>query len=268
MAAMLGYRSPIEKGSDDLMTALLKAMAEGLASPVERRLFAEYGALFVTTATPPPTIIFADATEVEAFQAQLPVSRARIGDYEIWLQSEAMDALIRAASEMNDSEGRITARSQDSGGRSYQDTLSLWNRNVTRGLEHWQTEGRITPERAEQILRLAPMEQVSLVLDMEESEQIYFGTFFDKSILYSVAAPGASQHLSLLAFDVAEYQDTEVERVLAKYGWFRTVPNDLPHFTYLGHSEDRLPELNLMHSQRQYNERSYSFWVPDLERLR
>jgi hypothetical protein len=268
MAAMPGYRSPIEKGSDYLMTALLKAMAEQLASPVERRLFAEYGAQFVTTATPPPTIIFADAAEVEAFQAQLPVSHARIGDYEISLQSEAMDALIRAASEINDSEGQITARSQDSGGRSYQDTLNLWNRNVTRGLEHWQTEGRIPPERAEQIRRLAPMEQVSLVLDLEESEQLYFGTFFDKSILYSVAAPGASQHLSLLAFDVAEYQDTEVERRLAKYGWFRTVPNDLPHFTYLGHSEDRLPELNLIRSQRQYNDRRYGFWVPDLERLR
>jgi hypothetical protein len=267
MAAMPGYRSPIEKGSDEPMTALLKAMAEGLASPVERRLFAEYGALFVTTAPPPPTIIFADATEVEAFQARLPVSRARIGDYEISLQSEAMDALIRAASEMNDHEGQITARAQDSGGRSYEDTLKLWNRNVTRGLEHWQTEGRITPERAEQIRRLAPMAQVSLVLELEDSEQIYFGTFFDKSILYSVAAPGASQHLSLLAFDVAEYQDTEVERVLAKYGWFRTVPNDLPHFTYLGHSEDRLPELGLMYSQRQYNHRSYGFWVPDLERL-
>lgn len=250
------------------MTALLKTMAEQLASPVERRLFVEYGALFVTTATPPPTVIFADATEVAAFQAQLPVSRARIGDHEISLQSEAMDALIRAASEMNDHEGRITARSQDSGGRSYEDTVNLWNRNVTRGLEHWQAEGRITHERAEQIRRLAPMEQVSRVLEMEESEQIYFGTFFDKSILYSVAAPGASQHLSLLAFDVAEYQDTEVERVLAQYGWFRTVPNDLPHFTYLGHSEDRLPGFGLMRSQRQYNDRSYGFWVPDLERLR
>src|SRR5437764_485623 len=115
MAAMLGYRSPIEKGSDESMTALLKAIAEGLASPVERRLFTEYGALFVTTATPPTAIIFADATEVKAFQARLSVSRARIGDYEISLQSEAMDALIRAASEMNDHEGRIAARAQDSG---------------------------------------------------------------------------------------------------------------------------------------------------------
>ena len=256
-----------EKGIEEEMTALLKAMAERLTSPVERRLFAEYGALFVTTATPPPTILFADAAEVEAFQARLSVSRARIGDYDIALQSEAMDALIRAASEMNDREGQITARAQDSGGRSYQDTVGLWNRNVTRGLDHWQGEGRITAERAERIRALAPADQVAVVLDIEENEQVYFGTFFDRSILYSVAAPGASQHLSLLAFDVAEYQDADVERVLGRYGWFRTVPNDLPHFTYLGHGEERLPELGLTRTERQYGDRGYGFWVPDPARL-
>ena len=257
----------MEMENQDLMTALLNTMAAGLASAVERRLFAEYGALFVTTATPPPTIIFADASQVEAFQARLSVRRERVGDYEVTLQSEAMDALIRAASEMNDREGQITARAQDSGGRSYQDTVTLWNRNVTRGLEHWQAEGRLTPERADRIRRLAPTEQVGRILEMEEGEQIYFGTFFDRSILYSVAAPGASQHLSLLAFDVAQYQDDEVERVLGRYGWFRTVPNDLPHFTYLGHSRDRLPELGLIRTERPYQDRTFAFWVPDMDRL-
>ena len=94
------------------MTALLRAMFAGLTSPVEKRLFAEYGAIFVTNATPPPAIIFSDAAAVEAFQASLPVSRARIGDYEIALQTEAMDALIRAAAEINDQAGQITARAQ------------------------------------------------------------------------------------------------------------------------------------------------------------
>src|SRR5689334_24747736 len=111
---MLGYRSPIQKGRDERMTALLRAMFAGLTSPAEKRLFAEYGAIFVTSATPPPAIIFSDAAAVEAFQASLPVSRARIGDYEIALQTEAMDALIRAAAEINDQAGQITARAQDS----------------------------------------------------------------------------------------------------------------------------------------------------------
>src|SRR5689334_9926573 len=127
------------------MTAVLRERAAQFTSSVEQRLFAEYGAIFVTTAVPPPTIIFAVPAEVEAFQSQLSVSRARLGDYEIPLQADAMDALIRAASEINDREKQITARADDSGGRSYQDTVNLWNRNVTRGLDHWQSEGRITP---------------------------------------------------------------------------------------------------------------------------
>src|SRR5438105_13870173 len=89
------------------------------------------------------------------------------------------------------------------------------------------------------------MEQVSRILEMEESEQVYFGTFFDKSILYSVAAPGASQHLSKLAFDVAEYEDPEVKEALGQHGWYRTVPHDLPHFTYLGLAQDAMTDCGL-----------------------
>lgn len=250
------------------MKKALRAIASTIASPVEMRLFAEYGAIFVTTATPPPGIVFADSSEVEAFQSTLSIRRAYIGDYEITLQDEAMDALVRAASEMHGGEGQIAARAADSGGRSYDDTVGLWLRNVTRGLERWESEGRIAPERAQMICELAPVDQIALILELEEQEQIFFGTFFDRSILYSVAAPGASQHLSLLAFDVAEYQNEEVEKMLNRHGWFRTVPNDLPHFTYLGHDEESLPEMGLIRIERDYNQHRYSFWVPDLDSLR
>lgn len=250
------------------MKKALQAIAATARSAVETRLFSEYGAIFVTTATPPPSIVFADSNEVEAFQSMLSTCRAQIGDYEISLQTEAMDALTRATAEMNDREGRIAARAADSGGRSYDDTVGLWLRNVTRGLERWESEGRISPERAQQVRELAPVDQIALILEMEDQEQIYFGTFFDRSILYSVAAPGASQHLSLLAFDVEEYQNGEVEKALNLHGWFRTVPNDLPHFTYLGHSEESLPEVGLIRTEREYNQHRYGFWVPDLDSLR
>jgi hypothetical protein len=82
-----------------------------------------------------------------------------------------------------------------------------------------------------------------------------------------VAAPGASQHLALLAFDAAEYESAEVERSLGNAGWFRTVPNDLPHFTFLGCDESELPQLGLAPTTREYGERSFSFWVPDLALL-
>src|SRR4030095_9381648 len=201
----------------------LSRVASSLSSSVERRLFEEYGAIFVTTAIPPPVIIFADATEVEAFQSTLSLSSAFLGNYEIGLQTDALDALLAAASEIAERGGSITARAADAGGRTYEDTIRLWTRNVTRGLEHWEQLERLPGQQADSIRQLAPADQVALILSLEETQQLFFGTFFDKSILHSVAAPGASQHLSMLAFDVAEYTDPEAEKVLGLHGWYRTV---------------------------------------------
>jgi hypothetical protein len=244
------------------MTALLKTVLSRVASAVELRLFSEYGAVFATTATPPPRLVFSNADEVEAFQSGLLKKRAQVGDYSIELQAEAMDALLAAASETS-----FSARADDSGGRSYDDTVRLWTRNVTRGLEHWLSAGRISRERAEQVLSVSAVEQIEVILKMEDEEQLWFGTFLDRSILYSVAAPGASQHLSLLAFDVAPYDDEVVEQTLGRHGWFRTVPNDLPHFTYIGYNRDRLTEVGLRVTERVYGERQYGFWVPDIDIL-
>jgi hypothetical protein len=249
------------------MANSLQTVATSISSPVEKRLFAEYGAVFATTATPPPRIIFDDAAQVEAFQSSLSRGSALFGEHEIVLQVDALDALCIAASEMAGGRGIITARAADAGGRSYEDTVGLWTRNVTRGLDHWRRLGRITQQRAESLRLLTRAAQVAAILDLEETEQILFGTFFDKSILYSVAAPGASQHLSLLAFDVAEYENKEVDRVLGEHGWYRTVPNDLPHFTFLGHDQPALPDLGLRRIERSHRERMYDFWVPDLGRL-
>jgi hypothetical protein len=252
---------------DTPMTNSLATIAATLSTPVEKRLFAEYGAVFATTATPPPAIIFHSDREVEDFQSSLSLGRATFGSHEIQLQTDALNALSAAASEAADRGGSITARAADAGGRSYIDTVGLWTRNVTRGLEHWEGLGQITPGRARSIRELAPVDQVATILNLEENEQLFFGTFFDKSILYSVAAPGASQHLSMLAFDVAEYEDPEVDQALGRYGWYRTVTHDLPHFTYLGHGLDSLAGLGLRRVERICGQRVYDFWTPDVERL-
>ncbi|MEK6302495.1 MAG: hypothetical protein AABO41_17425 [Acidobacteriota bacterium] len=249
------------------MTTHLAQVFASISSSVERRLFGEYGAIFTTRATPPARIIFADASEVDSFQATLAVRRARIGNYEIDLQSAAMEAMLLAAEEIEGQGGSITARASDAGARSYQDTVALWLRNVTRGLEHWESLGRISAEHAQVVRDLPPVEQVAVILDLEQTQELFFGTFFDRSILYSVAAPGASQHLSLLAFDVAEYEDAEVERVLGLHGWHRTVPNDLPHFTYLGHTPGALVDQGLTMVIRDYGVSTYRFWIPNLSVL-
>lgn len=249
------------------MHTLLIEAASALSSAVEKRLFAEYGAIFITTAMPPPKIMFNDAGEVDSFQASLSVDRALFGGHEIELQTKALAELVTAAFEMSDRGGAITARAADSGSRSYEDTARLWTRNVTRGLQHWESLGRISAETAASISKLRPTEQVSVILDLEDSERLFFGTFFDRSILSSVAAPGASQHLSKLAFDVAEFENMKVKSVLAGHGWYRTVPSDLPHFTFLGRDEDALRDAGLERVTRVSGTQVYDFWIPDLARL-
>jgi hypothetical protein len=242
----------------------LREIAATLQSPVEKRLFAEYGAIFVTRATPPSTIIFADAAQVESFQAGLSTGKAKLGEYEVELQAEAMTALLAAVAEAERSALTIAARAADSARRSYAETAQLWLRNVTRGLEHWHREGRMDRQRAALIQTLEPLEQVSVILEIEVREQIFFGTFFNRSILYSVAAPGASQHLSMLAFDVTDFQNDEIRKILNEYGWHRTVVNDLPHFTYLGFSENQLPQLGLKRVAQDYGEQRFDYWLPDV----
>jgi hypothetical protein len=244
--------------------SVLGTIRSGLVTPVERRLFCEYGAIFATEAAPPPTVIFRNAEEVERFQSTLAVRSAAIGDYEFTLQAPAMERLLFAVRDAEDMGLSLNPRSADSGARSYADTVALWLRNVSQGLQHWVGASRLAQADADEIQRMAPNEQVEPILNLEDNEGLWFGTFLNRSILYSVAAPGASQHLSLLAFDVREYQDDAVKGVLNRHGWFRTVPNDLPHFTFLGKEEKDLMGIGLKEVYRKYDEEEYSFWVPDV----
>ena len=123
----------------------------------------------------------------------------------------------------------------------------------------WTSEGRVAADEAERIGTLDFPEQVARVLELE-SCGCFFSKDFSKSILQSVAAPGASQHLALLAFDIVEFTDARVRAILAARGWFQTVRNDLPHFTFLGVAESELPGLGL---RRVANDEQV-FWVPDL----
>src|SRR5262249_15642145 len=210
---------------------------------------------------PPPKIIFPGEADVRSFQDSLDKLKQVIGGYEIELQSQAMIALKSAVLQSAAFGRSISPRSADSGRRSYQETLALWQRNVSRGLDHWVSCGRLTAEQTEDIRSLPITSHVEAVLNLEESREIFFSTYFDKSILQSVAAPGASQHLSMLAFDLAEFDDRTAEAVMAANGWYRTVLSDLPHFTYLGHSESLLPETGLERVVREYNGYTYHFWI-------
>jgi hypothetical protein len=228
---------------------------------VGRRLLKEYGAVFVARggAVSPLTVIFENRSEVSKFQSSVGKSRKLIGGFEIELQTAAMQSLKKAVSEAVGKNLSITPRGADAARRSYSDTVELWASRVNPALTHWVEKGRLTPQEAVRIKSLSPTAQVSEVLRLEE-RGIFFSRDFSKSILYSVAAPGASQHLSMLALDVAEYDDAKVRGILAKHGWFQTVVSDLPHFTYLGAAESELPSLGLKKTPGGDRD----FWIPAL----
>ena len=229
--------------------------------PVGQRLLAEYGSVFVARGDtiPPDRIIFRDQAEVTAFQEGVSIGSVRFDDLVIELQNPAAEKLAQAKESAQSRGLTITPRGADSGRRSYDETVGLWFSRVEPALDHWTANGRLSNEDAENIRRLSPFEQVPVVLSLEK-HGIYFAKDLSKTILYSVAPPGTSQHLSMLAFDVAEFNEPRVREILEEHYWFQTVPSDLPHFTFLGVPVEELPDFGLKavaNSER-------IFWVPDL----
>ena len=102
-------------------------------------------------------------------------------------------------------------------------------------------------------------QQVAEVLELERSG-VFFSKDLSKSILYSIAAPGTSQHIAMLAFDVTEFDNQRVREILGKHGWFQTVLSDLPHFTFLGLKEKDLPKNGL----KSVAVDGQTFWIPNV----
>lgn len=227
----------------------------------ERRLLREYGSVFVARGgvVAPDRVVFEDEETVAEFQSRLDIRSAEIGGFDLELQSVAMDALLHAVRAAEGEGLSITPRGQDSARRNYDDTIELWRSRVEPALVHWVEQGRMTSQQADAITGLSPFEQVPEIFALEE-EGMYFAKDLSKSIIYSVAPPGASQHLSLLAFDVAEFDDVRVRRILADHYWYQTVVSDLPHFTFLGVDVLELPRLGL----RQLISNDREFWIPTM----
>ncbi|MFL6211062.1 MAG: hypothetical protein ACJ74W_19590 [Pyrinomonadaceae bacterium] len=232
-----------------------------LNDPVARRLLAEYGAMFLAECNVlvPPVCVFRSAAEVEEFQRQARAPNGWvIGNTVIELQAAAMLRLVAARREALLAGFDITPRGgAEAARRSYEDTLRLWNSRVEPALDHWRAQSCLSATEVARLRALAPDEQIAAVLALE-ARGLFCSKDFAKSILYSVAAPGASQHLAMLAFDVTEFTNAEVRAMLARHGWFQTVQSDLPHFTFLGVHEKELPGLGL----RRLVADGQTFWLP------
>ena len=229
---------------------------------VAARVFSQYGAFFAAngSVSVPNVCIFSAATDVARFHASLKTRVARIDGVEIELQQEAMESLLDAIAQIQELGSRVTPLDGAiAGKRVLADTVRIWNSRFLPALDHWVSRGKISIEDADRTRALPTIEQVERVLDWE-SRGYFFGTGMKRPIMSSVAPPGTSQHLSLIAFDIQEGSSRTVRDILNRNGWFQTVVGDPPHFTYLGVPESILPERGL----RSVLSGGQRYWVPRL----
>lgn len=229
---------------------------------VARRILEEYGAIFlaVKKVTPPPVCVFTAEEQVTRFQETAGFTTETIADAEIELQPAAMKALLKARVEAQKENLDITPRGgPEAARRDYEDSLRLWDTRFLPALDYWLGRGSLTADQVFRLRNLPLHEQVAEVLELEKTG-IFFSKDLSKSILYSIAAPGTSQHIAMLALDVTEFDHPRVREILAKHGWFQTVLSDLPHFTFLGLKEKDLPKNGL----RSVEADGQIFWIPNV----
>ncbi|MFN2514755.1 MAG: hypothetical protein ABR556_00950 [Pyrinomonadaceae bacterium] len=242
-----------------------KTKIENVCPPsdsVARRVLEDYGAMFLADkkVTPPPVCIFTSEAQVAKFQDNANYVTETIAGADVQLQPEAMKALLKARKEAQKEGLEITPRDgAEAARRSYEDSLHLWDTRFLPALDYWLEQGKLSAEQVARLKSLPLHSQVAEVLELEKSG-VYFSKDLSKSILYSIAAPGTSQHIAMLAFDVNEFDNPRVREILAKHGWFQTVLSDLPHFTFLGLKEKDLPK----HGLKNVEAEGQIFWIPNV----
>lgn len=229
---------------------------------VAMRVLLSYGSMFVANESMklPKTCVLKGEGDVLKFQRKLEKKTFEIKGVRITLQTGAATALESAIAEATALGFQITPfDGAIAGGRSYGDTLMLWNSRVFPAMDFWIKRGRLPVEARDEIGRLDLEKKIAKVLEWE-SQGMFFSTDRTRSILTSTAPPGTSQHLALIAFDVTEYWNPEVRAILHRNGWFQTVVDDPLHFTFLGFSESELPTRGL----RAVYKGNHQYWIPNL----
>ena len=234
-------------------------------SLVARRVFESYGAIFAATERIklPSVCVFPSESDVRTFQKQLNTDRIEVGRFTLEFQKAAADSLRMSIEELGTQGLRVTPLDGSvAGGRTYGDTLMLWNSRVFPAIEHWRRRGRLTQYDIDQFIKLEPPMRVERVLEWE-TKSIFFDRSRTRSILTSTAAPGSSQHLAFVALDIVEHWNPNVRSTLNRHGWYQTVIDDPPHFTYLGLPETELPSRGL----HMIAKGGHFYWVPNFANL-
>lgn len=182
-----------------------------------------YGAVFANQQPEiklPQKVILANEQETSSFQATLTMGKVD-GTSNCLLQKAAAEALSQAKV--------LTGISLRSGygasdcTRSFETNLRFWRKYANNQTLNQVRQGKET------------------------------------KILGIVAPPGASQHLWGLAVDLRVSSQLQ-RQALNKNGWFQTVENDVPHWTYVGLTEDKLPLFGFKNKVV----RGISYWLTPL----
>ncbi|BBD68938.1 peptidase M15B and M15C, D,D-carboxypeptidase VanY/endolysin [Nostoc commune NIES-4072] len=167
-------------------------------------LLRAYGAVFVNQNVEiklPQKNIFANEQETQEFQGTLIMAHVN-GTRDCYLQKSAADALNKARIQQ-----QIPLKSGYGSGdctRTFNTNLRFWHKYANNQILAKVQQGKET------------------------------------KVLGLVAPPGTSQHLWGLAIDL-RVSSKEQRKALNQNGWFQTVQNDVPHWTYVGLTEDNLP---------------------------
>ena len=232
------------------------------SDPLAARVLAEYGAMYAASdlVTVPAKCVFPNSQEVAAAQRTMKTSVTEFSGNRIELQSAAVAALEAARTDAAAAGMRLSPFDPPvAGRRDYNDSVRIWNKRLFPALAYWEAAGIIGAEESFALRNMPFVEQARRVLEWE-SRGYNFGTGRMRSIFASCAPPGTSQHLSLIAFDVLEYNDRGVRAVLNRHGWYQTVIDDPGHFTFLGLPETELPARGL----KLVPAGGYAYWVPDI----
>jgi hypothetical protein len=256
------FRKVVEKRFSEKKLKLASVCAVD-TNVVARRVFKDYGAMFVADSSVkfPSKCVFASDEDVLAFQNTVRSTTKSINGTSVTLQEEAMKAFEAARAEGAKAGVNISSRGATSSKRSYADTARIWKSRFDPALKYWIGKGKISSADAEKARNMATIDQVARVMEWEQAK-IWFSTRFNYSIFSSVAAPGTSQHLSMIALDVEQFANKDAKAILNRHGWFQTIIDDTPHFTYLGHAENDLPKYGLRPETRD----GVKFWIPNFDR--
>ena len=262
---MLNPRSQFHRVLQEALTARGLKLSDICPADdsIAQRVLCDYGAIHVGSKEilPPSICVFTSEEAVANYQKAAGWATAKIDDHVIELQPAAMKALLKARSVALAEGLNISPRDGAEGTRrTYDDTVRLWDSRFQPALDHWQKLGRLTQQQTDRLRSLPVIEQVAEVLELEK-DGIFFSKDFSKSVLYSIAAPGTSQHIAMLAFDANEFGEPRVREIFAEHGWFQTVLSDLPHFTFLGLKQAELPS----HGLKSVEVHGQTFWIPDVD---